>query len=408
VDVPQQPQAIVEDPFALATIATRADQPGLPADIERYVEAARVAELARKGAGAPATLRAYRADWGVFTRWCCERARQPLPADSLTVAQYIRYLIDRPSRTVLETYQRPDGSTVTRPRREAPATTATVKRHVVSIRKAHTLLGLADPTLDTDFKNVWKGIRIERGVKPRYRKTEVDKHRLLHAVRAIGDEHRRNAAAHIVRKLTGPARERELQRLDAGEAVDLGVARAAQLQHVRDHAVLLLGWSGALRRGEVAAIDFADLHEEPQGLHIDLPRSKTNQEGDEEYVLIHRGSNPDFCAVRAVEEWRAALVLVGIVEGRFFRRIDRHGNILGGMQGAVVNRIVKRSAAAAGLDPDMFGAHSLRSGWISTGTAEGRREEAMMRHSRHLSISVFRGYVRRANKWDQHPGLGLL
>jgi hypothetical protein len=38
----------------------------------------------------------------------------------------------------------------------------------------------------------------------------------------------------------------------------------------------------------------------------------------------------------------------------------------------------------------MFGPHSLRSGWISTGTAEGRREEAMMRHSRHLSISVFR------------------
>lgn len=32
----------------------------------------------------------------------------------------------------------------------------------------------------------------------------------------------------------------------------------------------------------------------------------------------------------------------------------------------------------------------------------------MMRHSRHLSIQVFRGYARRAGKWDQHPGLGLL
>jgi hypothetical protein len=112
--------------------------------------------------------------------------------------------------------------------------------------------------------------------------------------------------------------------------------------------------------------------------------------------------------VRAVAAWRAALELSGVVDGPLFRRIDRHGNVLGGIQGAVVNRIVKRSAAAAGLSPELFGAHSLRSGWISTGVAEGRREDAMMRHSRRLSIKVFRGYARRANKWDDHPGLGLL
>jgi integrase len=395
------------DPFDVDALVVQSETPLLPADIERYVEAARVADLARKGAGAVATLRAYRADWGVFTRWCRTRDRTALPADPITVAQYIRYLIDRPKRTVVERYER-DGKPVARARREGPATAATVSRHVVSIRKAHQLRGFPDPTLDTNFKNVWKGVRIERGVKPRFQKTEVDKHRLLHAVRAIGDEHDRDAVALIERKLAGENREHDLRRLRVGERVELGAARSAQLQRLRDHAILLLGWSGAMRRSEVAAIAFADLHDEPQGLHIDIPRSKRNQEGDEEFVLIHTATDPAFCAVGAVTAWRAALELAGVVDGPLFRRIDRHGNVLGGIQGAVVNRIVKRSAAAAGLAPELFGAHSLRSGWISTGVAEGRREDAMMRHSRHLSIKVFRGYARRANKWDDHPGLGLL
>jgi hypothetical protein len=85
----------------------------------------------------------------------------------------------------------------------------------------------------------------------------------------------------------------------------------------------------ALRRSEVAAIDVADVHEEPQGLHIDLPRSKANQEGGEEFVLIHRATDPAFCAVLAVESWRAALASLGIVDGRVFRRIERHGKVLG-------------------------------------------------------------------------------
>lgn len=350
------PADIVDDPFTIESLpAVPADAPTLPADIERYVEAARVAELARKGAGAAATLRAYRADWGVFTRWCAERDCQVLPADPITVAQYIRYLIDRPKRNVQEVYERADGKRVERVRREGPATSATVRRHIVSIRKAHLLRGLPDPTLNTDFKNVWKGVRIERGVKPRFQKKEIDKHRLLHAVRAIADQHDGDATAIIERKLTGDERETELRRLRGGQLVEIGAARAAQLQRLRDHAILLLGWSGALRRSEVAAIDVADVHGEPQGLHIDLPRSKANQEGDDEFVLIHRATDPAFCAVLAVESWRAALASVGIVDGRVFRRIDRHGNVLGGIQGAVVNRIVKRSAAAAGLSPDLFG-----------------------------------------------------
>src|ERR1700676_935788 len=98
-------EVAIDDPFAIDALVEQRDAPLLPADIERYVEAARIDELARKGAGSAATLRAYRADWGVFTRWCRERGREPLPADPISVAQYIRYLIDRPTRTVCEGYE---------------------------------------------------------------------------------------------------------------------------------------------------------------------------------------------------------------------------------------------------------------------------------------------------------------
>jgi integrase len=380
---------VTEDPFALDVVPPRSNLL-LPAEIERYVEAERLAELARKGAGAAATLRGYRADWGVFTRWCAERNLCALPADALTVARYVRYLIDRPRRTIVEEYLR-GGKVVRRERREGPATTATVERHIVSIRMAHRLRGHPDPTLDETFVRTWKGVRRERGTKPRNQKQAVNKERLIVAVAAIAREHRLAIAA---------ARSRGAER---------GL-HSRELQLLRDNAILLLGWSGALRRTELAGIEFAHVGEEDEGLHIDLPHSKTNQEGEREFVLIHRARDPELCAVRAVQAWQAALAALepSITDGRLFRRIDRHGNVGESLQSVVVNALVKRSASAAGLDPTVFGAHSLRAGWITSGAQAGLHEATMMKHSRHLSIAVFRGYVREANKWRERDGLRLL
>jgi len=100
--------------------------------------------------------------------------------------------------------------------------------------------------------------------------------------------------------------------------------------------------------------------------------------------------------------------LTEIVDGPLFRRVDRHGNLLGRVAPAVVNRVVKSSANAAGLDSSMFGAHSLRSGWITTAAPAKRSESEAMRHMRHLSIAAYRGNVGEATKWMDHPGLGLL
>jgi hypothetical protein len=124
---------LVDNPFTPRSMVPTY-QPSLPADIERYVEAARLLELERRGMGAPATLRAYRADWASFCAWCASTGRRPLPALPLTVAQYIRYLIDRPKETVVDEYV-VDGREIARKRTTGPAHPRTVARHRISIRK---------------------------------------------------------------------------------------------------------------------------------------------------------------------------------------------------------------------------------------------------------------------------------
>jgi integrase len=59
---------------------------------------------------------------------------------------------------------------------------------------------------------------------------------------------------------------------------------------VRDRALLLLGFAGALRRSELVGLDIT---EDSDGLRLVLRRSKTDQEGETTTVGLPYGSNPD-------------------------------------------------------------------------------------------------------------------
>jgi len=58
---------------------------------------------------------------------------------------------------------------------------------------------------------------------------------------------------------------------------------------LRDRALLLVGFAGAFRRSELAALDIDQVRFTPDGLVIRLQRSKTNQEGEDEPVAIPCG-----------------------------------------------------------------------------------------------------------------------
>jgi hypothetical protein len=90
-------------------------------------------------------------------------------------------------------------------------------------------------------------------------------------------------------------------------------ARAPEnLLGLRDRALSLIGFAGAFRRSELAAIDFADLDFRSVGVVVTLPKSKTDQEQAGRPVAIPKGADPETCPVRALQSW---LFAAGIVSG---------------------------------------------------------------------------------------------
>ncbi len=121
------------------------------------------------------------------------------------------------------------------------------------------------------------------------------------------------------------------------------------LRDRRDRALLLLGFAGAFRRSELVALQRPDIRSVPEGLAIQLRRSKSDQEGHGREVAIPFGARPETCTVCAFEQWIAA---AGIEAGPVFRGISRHGRLAdNALTPAAIALLVKERAVAAGLDP---------------------------------------------------------
>jgi Phage integrase family len=154
---------------------------------------------------------------------------------------------------------------------------------------------------------------------------------------------------------------------------------------VRDRALLLLGFAGAFRRSELVSLDVSDLELNSQGLVVMLRRSKTDQEGAGRKIGIPYGSTYWTCPVRSLQAW---LEESGIVEGPLFRCVNRHGKIQPGrLSGFAVSLIVKRYAAAAGLDVTKSSGHSLRAGFATSAAIGGASERAIMNQTGHRSTA---------------------
>ena len=68
-----------------------------------------------------------------------------------------------------------------------------------------------------------------------------------------------------------------------------------------------------------------------------------------------------------------------------------------------IAEIVKKYISLIGLDPTMYGAHSLRHGFATTAAAYGVEERNIMRQTRHHSVNMVRRYINEANKFVDNP-----
>jgi integrase len=160
----------------------------------------------------------------------------------------------------------------------------------------------------------------------------------------------------------------------------------------RDRAIILLGFASALRRSEISALDVEDVEHERDGLVVLLRRSKGDQHGKGQLVGIRYGKRGATCPVRALQAWLKA---AKIASGPLFRQMRGSVVTEARLGDQSIYHVLKRACAGAGLDAARFGAHSLRSGHVTTALANGADVLNARDQLRHKSVETTVTYDRR-------------
>ena len=322
------------------------------------------AETYRRMAKADNTRRAYRAAVRAWCAWCARHDLPPLPASGQDVAAFLA------------------GE---RGRKLSPET---LKLRRAAIRYLHRAAGCPVPTDDVCVSETMAGITRDaarKGVVPRKKVA---------------------ATATILRRLLAPISGRRA-----------GPARPGHP---------LVGFAGALRRSELAAIRFEHLERTDRGIRLTLPQTKGEQ--TEAVTVPLPYGDTELCPVHALEAWMQA---AGLTEGPVFRRIwlpPRPKPTTTGeppplpatpapaparidtqaISPQTVAQIVQTRAMAAGFGRRDLGGHSLKRGALTTGMDRGVHPAKLKRLGRHKSFDVLGEYLEFGDLFEGHPLTGVL
>ena len=303
-------------------------------DLVNYTASATLARQLAAAARSDATIAAYRTDWSFFCTWTAVHSLTALPATATTIAAYVAFLYSIDRKP------------------------SSIDRALTSISQAHKLAKFKSPTTDPEVRETRSGMRRTAGT---------------------------------AQKKAEPITVEHLERMH--EACD----ELNEPIRTRDRAILLLGFTGALRRAEIAALDVEHLRSVPEGMIVTIARSKTDQEGHGREIGIPFTAR--LCPVHSVADWIAAGKRAA---GPLFARIDKGGTPRGRLTARSISRLVTNAARRAGY-VGKFSAHSLRAGLATSASMKGIPEADIMDHTGHESIRVFRGYVRRGSLFLSNP-----
>jgi integrase len=336
-------------------IAVDAEPPVLDGTLEAERDAADA--YARMGK-AENTRRAYRAAVRAWCGWCQKRNLPPLPAAGADVAAFLAG--ERAGNKL---------------------SPETLKLRRAAIRYLHRAAGCPVPTDDVCVSETLAGIRRDAAKKGHLPRKKVA------------------ATATILRRLLVPI--------------------PTDLRGLRDRAILLVGFAGALRRSELAAIRLEHLEKTDRGIRLTLPHSKGAQDSAVTVPLPY--GDTELCPVHALEAWLQA---GGLTTGPVFRRIwlpprPKKGAPPGAspplprigataITAQTVAQVVQARAVAAGFGLRDLGGHSLKRGALTTGMDRGIHPAKLKRLGRHKSFDVLGEYLEFGDLFEGHPLSGVL
>lgn len=289
------------------------------------------------------STRGYRCDMRLFLRFCEEHDIAVVPRQAVepeTVARFLSWCALRGDKA------------------------ATIVRRRAALRWAHTSANLTPPTGHPLVAKAMRGI-----------------------LRKVGRKQNKKA----------PILDKDLLAMLA--AVD-----RSTLAGKRDYALMVVAFSGALRRSELVAIHAEHLRFDPAGIELTIPKSKTDQEGAGQVIALLDGRR-----IRPSEALRDWLAAAGIESGPVFLAMKSNGQPRkAAMTDHAAAALIKRYAAMVGIDPRQIGGHSMRAGFITSAILGGANVMKVMDVSRHSKLDTLRGYVRIAEQFKDHAGAGWM
>ena len=280
------------------------------------------------------TVRAYKSDFNDFGIFCARNGFKSLPSNPKIVSLYLTHLSTKEAKM------------------------STLKRRLVSIGVIHKLKG---HYLDTKHPSIIENIM---GIKRR--KGSIQKAKkpiLINSLKLIID------------------------------AIDQ--QNKQEIKKFRDRSIILIGFSGGFRRNEIVSLDYDDLDFVPEGLKINIKRSKTDQFGEGFTKALPYFDSSQYCPVISLKNW---LDISKITSGPIFRRFLKGSKLSENrLTDQTVAILIKEYLNLAGINSKNYSGHSLRSGFATSAAESGVEERNIMAMTGHKSTEMVRRYIKEAN-----------
>jgi len=161
------------------------------------------------------------------------------------------------------------------------------------------------------------------------------------------------------------------------------------LESLRDKALILIAYAGALKACELESmrIELIEPHEDGALIHVTRDPRDTGSV-DRRVVKVFRGTWLPTCPVRALDAWMRRM---NATSGPLWRGTLPNGELrTTPLANSRIRGVIDRRLVATGLDPRRLSSHSVRVGSLAQAALAGMSDREILEHGRYHELS-FRG-----------------